>query len=215
MQLTNSSFLRTSLEPAYHRRLVGRQTAGCSGKLSAKDVFRLSAPRRLPVTMSQMRPCLSKVQNAVPHSQTQSPATCQAKSIPFKIPDPNICYNSHSLGHIIKSICKLISSELTNQGKVSKGKATFHSNRHFFNSGPRDGNPSMNAIELGALLKARQPKKTGHDQDSEGPNFLNKTGQGVLTTISSKTEPLLAYLAPMQGANRLFKRPVMQTAQTI
>lgn len=215
MQLTNNSFLRSSLEPAYHRRLVGRQTAGCSGKLSAKNVFRLSAPQRLPVTISQMRPYLSKVQNAIPYSQTRSTATGQAKSIPFKIPDPNICYNSHSLGHKMKSICKLKSSEFTNQGKVSKGKTTFHSNSHFFNSGPGDGNPSMNALEPGVLLKARQPKKTGHDLDSEGPNFLNNTGQGVITTISSKTEPLLTYLAPMQGANRLLKRPVMQTAQTI
>ena len=73
----------------------------------------------------------------------------------------------------------------------------------------------MNALEFGALLKARHPKKTGHALDSEGPNFLNETGQGVITTISCKTESLLGYLAPMQGPNRLFRGPAMLTAQTI
>jgi len=209
MQLTNSSFLRSSLEPAYHRKVVGRQTAVCSVKLSDNDALKLSAPQRLSVTMSQMRPYLSKAQNAVPYSQTQSPATSQVKSTPFKIADPIIYYNSNSLGHKKKSIRKLASSDFTNQGKVSKGKTTFHSNIHFFNSGPGDGNPSMNALELGALLKARQPKETGHALDSEGPNLLNETGQGVITTISCKTETLLAYRASMQGANRLFRRPAM------
>ena len=109
----------------------------------------------------------------------------------------------------MKSICKLNSSEFTNQGKVSKGKTTFHSNSHFFNSGPGDGNPSMNAPKFVALLKARQPKKSGHALDSDGPNFLNETGQGVITAISCKTELLLAYRASMQGANRLFRRPAM------
>ena len=214
MQLTKNSFLRSSLEPAYHRRLIGRQTAGCLGKLSAKDAFKLSASLRIAVKVSQMRSYLSMVQSAVPHSLTQSPPTCKAKSIPHKIPDPSIYYNPHCLGHKKKSICKLASSKFTNVGKFSTRKTTFHAISHFFNSGPGDGNPSMNALELVALLKARQPKRTGYARDSEVPHFLNETGQGVVTTISFKTEPLHEYLARMQGANRLFRRPVMQTAQT-
>ena len=214
MQLTKNSFLRSRLEPAFHRRLICRQTAGCWGKLSAKDAFRLSASLRIALKMSQIRSYLSMIQSAVPHSHTQSPPICKAKSIPRKIPDPNIYYNAHILGHKKKNICKLASSKFTNGGKVSTRKTTFHSNSHFFNSGPGDGNPSMNAPELGASLKTRHPKRTGYAQYSDGPHFLYEKGQGVVTTISFKTEPLHEYLARMQGANRLFRRPVMQTSQT-